>query len=128
MGRNRFVIPTITRLPLSDDDWIDIKTELNAGERRHAFGRLVKEMRVGEQTTLDPEQVGITRLCEYILGWSFTDTAGRPVEVSEEAIKALDMDSFAELIAAIDKHEAVIDAKRSAEKKDSATSMASAAT
>lgn len=128
MGRNRFVQPTITRLDLTDGDWIEIKTELNAGERRHAFGRLVKEMRAGENAMLDPEQVGLTRLAEYIVAWSFVDASGQAVPVSEAAINALDVDSFGELVAAIDKHEAAHEAKRSAEKKDSATSMASAAT
>jgi len=128
MGRNRFVQPTITRLDLTDGDWIDIKTELTAGERRHAFGRLVTEMRAGESARLDPEQVGLTRLAEYITAWSFTDVNGKPVPVSESAINALDVDSFGELVEAIDKHEAAQEVKRAAEKKDRATSKVSAAT
>jgi len=126
MARERFVEPSITRLDLSDGDWIDVKNELNAGERRHAFGQLVKEMRSGESAVLDPEKVGLTRLVEYIVRWSFT-RRGKPVEVTEAAINALDIDSFGELVEAIDKHEAAMEAKRAAQKKDLATSTESAA-
>lgn len=128
MGRNRFVQPTKTRLPLSAGDWIDIKTELTAGESRHVFAQLVKDMKVGEKATLDPEKVGLTRLAEYIVAWSFVDPQGAPVPVSEAAIDNLTDDSYQEIVAALDEHEKGQKAKHEAEKKDPAISTASAAT
>lgn|SRR5678815_1670323 len=122
-----FVNPTVTRIPLSRGRWIDVKTELTAGEKRHVFGRLVKEMRSGESALLDPEQVGFTRLAEYIVGWSFTSN-GKVVPVTESAINGLRPDIYVEIVAAIDAHEAAIDALNEAKKKDPDTSTASEAT
>lgn len=116
MGRSRFVQPDIVRLNLSDGDYIDIKKELNAGESRRVFARLVKDMRAGEKISLEPEQVGLTKIAEYLVGWSFTDQQGRPVEVSEGAIQNLDMDSYVEIREAIDAHEVTVEAERAARK------------
>jgi hypothetical protein len=115
--RNRFVQPDIVRLDLSDGDFIDIKKELNAGENRRVFARLVKDMRAGEKITLEPEQVGLTKLVEYLVGWSFTDGTGKPVELSEGAIQSLDQETYAEIVAAIDQHETKIEAERADRKK-----------
>jgi hypothetical protein len=128
MGRNRFVKPRTVTLSLSDGDWIEIKKELNAGEERRIFGRLVKEMRAGEKAMIDPEQIGLTKLAEYIVAWSFTNETGKPVEVSESAMNALDADSYVELVQAIDKYEESQEAEKAARKNDPAMSMASAAT
>jgi hypothetical protein len=116
MGRNRFVQPDIVRLNLSDGDYIDIKKELNAGETRRVFGRLVKDMRAGEAVMLEPEQVGLTKISEYVVGWSFTDADGRPVDVSEGANNNLDQETYKEIADAIDAHEAKITAEREARK------------
>lgn len=115
MARNRFVKPKTVRIDLSDGDWIEIKRELNAGEHREIFGRMVKEMRAGERATIDPELVGLTKLVGYIVAWSFEDN-GKPVEVSADAIKSLDVETFAELSAAIDKHDEAMDAEIEARK------------
>jgi len=128
MGRNRFVQPDIVRLDLSDGDFIDIKKELNAGENRRVFARLVKDMRAGEKITLEPEQVGLTKIVEYLIGWSFTDQKGQPVEVSEGAIQNLDQESYTEIVAAIDKHEEQIEAERAAKKREMAGTPTSAVT
>jgi hypothetical protein len=135
MGRNRIVTPTTVRIPLSDGDWIDVKRELNAGEERRVFGRMVKEMRVGEQPELDPEQVGLTKLVEYLVAWSFTDARGKPIDLGEDnpdlreaALKSIDTDSYTEVSTAILAHETRVEAEKAARKNDQAMSMASAAT
>jgi hypothetical protein len=126
MGRNRFVTPDIVRLPLSDGDFIDIKKELNAGENRRVFARLVKDMHAGEKIQLEPEQVGLTKVVEYLIGWSFTDGNGKPVDVSEGAIQNLDQDTFTEITKAIDAHEEKMDAERTARKNGTAGILTSA--
>jgi hypothetical protein len=126
MGRNRFVSPDIVRIDLSDGDFINIKRELNTGEQRRVFSRFVKEARSGERFVLDPEQVGLTKIVEYLIGWSFVDASGAPVDVSEEAIKSLDVDTFKEIKEAIDQHEAKVDAERSARKNGTAGTPPSA--
>lgn len=116
MSRCRFVQPEVVRLPLSDGDWIDVKKELNAGEQRRVFSRLVKEMHFGEKAEVNPEQVGFSKVVEFLVGWSFTDADGKSVPVSEAAISNLDGDTYAEIVKAIDAHEEQLDAARAAEK------------
>lgn len=115
MARNRFVRPQTVRLELSDGDWIEVKKELNAGEHRRVFGRLVKDMRAGERAQLDPEQVGLTKVVEYLVAWSLEDN-GKPVEITEGAINSLDAQTFGEIVKAIDEHEARVDAEIEARK------------
>ncbi len=112
MGRCRFVQPDVVRLTLSDGDYIDVKKELNAGEERRVWWRLVKTMIPGEQPVLDPEKVGLTKVVEYLVGWSFTDAAGKPVKVSEAALTNLDGDTYGEIVKAIDAHDEAVTAAR----------------
>lgn len=125
MGRHRFVKPNTVRLDVSGGDWIEVKRELNAGEHRRVFGRMVKEMKAGQSATLDPEQIGLTKLVEYIVAWSFEDDRGRSVDVSESAINNLDAETYRELQQLIDAHEDGIDAEIEARKNDQAGEKAS---
>jgi hypothetical protein len=118
MARNRFVTPGITRLPLSDGDWIDVKKELNAGEQRAIFTDLVKEMVAGEKPHLDPKQVGKTKLMQYIVAWSFADAKGDVVPFSEGALENLDPDTYGELVEAVDAHEETAEKVRAERKND----------
>jgi hypothetical protein len=127
MGRNRFVQPDIVRLTLSDGDYIDIKKELNAGETRRVFARLVKDMEAGEKVKLEPEKVGLTKLQEYLVAWSFVDNDGRPVDLTEGAIDNLDQDTYREIADAIEAHETKITAEREARKNTQAGTQPSEA-
>lgn len=120
MGRCRFVSPDSVRLPLSDGEWIDVVKRLNVAQSRKVFARLVKEMKMGSPVTLDPEQVGRSKVSVYLLGWSLTDAAGKAVPVSDHAIDSLDSDTFREILDAIEKHEDAQDAEALAEKNATA--------
>ena len=116
---SRFVLPGMVRLPLSGGDYLDIKRRLNVGEERRVFARCVKKMVAGEQAEIDPEQVGKTRICEFILGWGgpgFVMPDGSPVEFSEAALLDLDAETYREIVDAIDAHEKAETALRDAEK------------
>jgi membrane-bound lytic murein transglycosylase MltF len=128
MGRCRFVQPGIVRLALTEDEWIDVKRELNAGEQRRVMAGYVKEMRSGETATIDPERVGKTRLLEYIVGWSLTGFTGQPEPFDESALDCLDMDTYNELVDALDAHDAQISATREARKKNRVGTTPSLAT
>ena len=119
MSRCRFVQPDVVRLPLSDGDWIDVKKELNAGENRRVFARLVKAMHFNEKAEIDPEQVGMSKVVEFLVGWSLTDAAGKAVPVSEAAISNLDSETYAEIVKAIDAHEEAGDKQREERKNES---------
>lgn len=119
MGRCRFVQPDVVRLSLSDGDFIDVKRELNVGEQRRVFAKMVRDgVHVGEQAVLDPERVGMTRVQEYLVDWSFVDADGKPTPVSESAIQSLDGDTFREIVAALDTHEAEQERHREDERKN----------
>lgn len=118
MARCRFVQPDVVRLPLSDGDWIDVKKELNAGEQRRVFSRLVKAMHFNEKAEVDPEQVGLSKVVEFLVGWSFTDSGGKPVPVSEAAIGNLDGATYAEIVKAVDAHEEASDKARDERKNE----------
>lgn len=126
MARNRFVQPDTVRIDLSDGDYIIIKKELNAGEQRRVFSDFVKEARSGEAFQLDPEKVGLTKILGYLIAWSFVDADGKPVEVSEGAVKSLDMASFREVKDAIDAHDDQVEKDREARKNGTAGTLPSA--
>jgi hypothetical protein len=126
--RCRFVPGDVVRLPLSGGEWIDVKKELNAGEARRIFSALVKEMLAGKPTKLDPEKVGLTKVVEYVVGWSLLNADGRPEPVSESAIDGLDVDTYNDIVNAVDAHDAACEAVRVARKNGQGGEMASAAT
>jgi hypothetical protein len=116
--RCRFVQGEIVRIPLSGDEWIDVKAELNAGEARRVFSSLIKEMHAGAPTKLDPDRVGLTKILAYVVGWSLVNRAGRPERLDEAAVDALDLDTYQEIADAVDQHDAACEAVRLARKND----------
>jgi hypothetical protein len=116
MSRCRFVHPEVTRLPLSDGDFLDVKKRLTAGEERLVFTRQIRAQGLGDKAQLDFDQVGKSKLVAYIVGWSLTDENGAPVPFSESALDNLDPDSFAEIRNAVDAHETAVTAERAARK------------
>jgi hypothetical protein len=116
----------VIRIALSGGEWIDVKAELNAGEARRIFATLVKEMHAGQPTKLDPEKVGLTKVVEYVVGWSLLGSDGRPEPVSESAIDGLDLDTYQEIVAAVDGHDLACEAARAARKNGQDGETASA--
>jgi hypothetical protein len=114
MARNRFVKPETVRLSISDGDWIEVKKRLTAGEYRE---RLAREYVHSDDNRLraDLRQQGIALVVSYVVDWSFTDD-GRLVPFSEDALKSVDVDTFREILQAVEAHDDADDAARSAEK------------
>lgn len=113
MGASWFVQPDIVRLPLSDDQYLDVKRELTFGEYRRIQTDMMKGPMVqGEPIALDLEKVGITRLLAYLVGWSLVDGDGRPVPVSDGAIRQLEAERAREIVDAITAHEDAQDRAR----------------
>jgi len=101
-----FVAPELIRVALSTGDYLDVKRELTAGEYRHFQTAMLQGgLRPGEPATLDPELVGLTRVLEYLVAWSFIDFDGRPVPVSIAALRQMHKRMFDEILEAVDVHE-----------------------
>jgi len=128
MARSRFVVPDVVRVPLSDGDWLELKRELNAGEQRRIFTGLVKTMQAGEKPELNPEQVGKTKILEYVVAWSLRDAADKPVPFSASALDNVDPDTYSEIMAAVDAHDEAADKAREERKNVRGTPTTSPAT
>ena len=117
--RLRFVQPDTTRIDLSDEDWIEIKTALDYGEmqtlRQAAFKPVPvnRDMDTDEMTvSLDPFVLQQKRMELYLTDWSFRDEADKPVPVTRTALRSLDPATADEINAAIVAHEAAEQAKK----------------
>jgi len=118
MARNRFPKPTTIRLPLSDGEWVEVKTRLTAGEYRD---RLTREYIQGTDglMRIDMRQTGLALIVSYVVAWSLTSD-GAPVPFSEDALLATDIDTFREIRVAVEAHDEADAAALSAEKNDQA--------
>lgn len=104
---NRFVMPDVVRLPLSEGDWIEVKRRLNVAERRSITSRAAKGGVSTDSTRVfvDANEMEFAKVDAWVLDWSFIGADEKPVKFSPEAVRALDPASFAEIIDAIDAHE-----------------------
>ena len=107
--RNRFVIPEVVRLDLSDGDWIEVKRRLTNGERRRLnTAGLSKSLLIGgdasNEVDIDFAEFGTARALTYIVDWSFRDGNGLRVEVTREAYESLDEETADEIDKALDAH------------------------
>ena len=126
MGRsNRFVKPETINIEISDGDTIEIKKELTVGEQKQMYGNAVRKMGgvMGEgrgEWDMDPALLAFAKVQCYLVGWSFAEEAldkdgnpemengkpvTKPIELTPDAIRNLDEETFAEIEEAIDKHE-----------------------
>ncbi|HMJ87577.1 MAG TPA: hypothetical protein VK504_30575 [Vicinamibacterales bacterium] len=139
---SRFVKPTEVRLPISDGDYLIVKEKLTAGEQLEVFARLYKPAEgggpggvtigktgVAESMTLDPLQVGLSTVLGYLLDWSLTDDDGRvvsirnqPIDVVTAALRNLEFDDHQEIVAAVQAHDARIQAARQEKKRSGGSS------
>ena len=134
MTRPRFVTPSLTRLLLSDGDWIDVKTTLNTAETRTLMARSAPVL--GEKRTFDAIEYAMARVLGYLAGRSLTNGDGAPVPYSLD-LSAVDREAvlgnlhpltWTEIRDAIDTHINAAEAASSAEKNGQSGATASKAT
>ncbi len=116
------VAPETVRLDLGDDQWVEIKRELNYGEMSD----------VAEATRGSLVKAQLQLIAAYIVDWSFVDGAGKrlPVESLTDrigALRAMSTEAVAAIDAAVSAHvEAVKGEKKpvapSGRRKSAATS------
>jgi hypothetical protein len=120
MARNPFVKPDTVRLELTGGDWLEVKKRLTAGEYRERLAREYTADAISGRMALDMRQAGFALIVSYAVGWSFIDAEKAPVPFSEDALKAVDIDTFREILQAVEAHDAADEAARSAEKNERA--------
>jgi hypothetical protein len=141
MGRYRFVQPDVVRLPISDGDFIDIKKQLNHGERDDMFAAMSATSPVGDRLRFDARRVRTLKVLTYLVGWSLTKpdpetqddkpvvwSLDVPEQTRIDTLRNLDTYSFDEIYAAIDAHEEAMDRERTEKKRTADTPPASKAT
>jgi len=121
--RSRVVIPETRRIEISDGDWILVRKRLTHGETQEAFKRRYLSG-VDGRLHVDPVQIGHAQILAYLVDWSLTTPEGDTIAIRGEtadfiegALNSFDDDTVAEILTAIRKHEADMDAARAAEKK-----------
>ena len=112
MGRNRFVVPKVTRLPLSDGDWIEVKDELTVGEARAVTQSFVGVINPDGSRTPNRETLGMGQVFAHLVDWSLKDANDKPVPLTMDALKALSLDDFREIDDALDRHLEAVDAAK----------------
>jgi hypothetical protein len=121
--RNRFVKPKTISVPISDGDTIQIKRELTVGERKRMFAAGLKQMSAGGEGEdpkfdIDPVEMSFAKVQEYLVDWSFEEEDDKgdviPVELSDDAIRNMDQETFEEIETAIDEHVEKLDKEKKA--------------
>jgi hypothetical protein len=121
-----FVAPETQRITFPDGEWVTVKKRLNAGEQRRIFKRMVKGMRPGEKVELEPEQIGRSKVVEYLLDWSAPIAIqGKSPDEIGQILDGLDPDDYARIVKAVDAHETAEDERLEQEKNATAGLSAS---
>ncbi len=119
MARCPLVKPATRKLPLSQNDWVEVKQELTSGEHRRMFLAQLNSTELGSKPTLDLKNVGVSRVLGYVVDWSFVGFDDKPLPVTAETLDKFDGETFQELLAAIDTHheawEKAVDARKNAQ-------------
>lgn len=105
---------------IEDADFIDVKKQLSAGEVRNIYAGMVEEQKFGSSASVNPKRVGLTKIMEYLVGWSFVDRDGGRLPVSESALLSFDPDTFHEINEAIDFHQQEMERAATDRKKTTA--------
>ena len=125
MKRNRVVRPDVTRITISDGDWIEVKNELNVGDQKklEAAGLQPPIMLNGRPfQPIDWAVYELERALIFLTKWSLT--GGEPegdIPLDFSGISSLDGETFEEINKAIFAHTVEMSkakkARREAEKQ-----------
>lgn len=121
MSRSWVVAPETIRIPLTDDDWVEVKAALSYGDAVKARASMVKEIQADGRVTPNFELVEIAQVLAYLVDWSAVDAQGRkiPIDTPEQkrsALFAIFPEKVTELIAAIGAHAERVELERVARK------------
>lgn len=135
MSRNRVVRPSVTRITISEGDWIEVKNELTVGEQKALEAAGLKEPIMLNGRPFQPIDWAVyelERALIFLKAWNLVGGEPEgPIPLDFSGISSLDVDSFAEINQAIIKFTVDQAAKKLAriaqtkEQEQSATSLPS---
>lgn len=103
----------VTRVALSEDDWVDFRTELSFDEEKaiESGGLLSKFDKDTSDLTIEADlsAFDVVRLATWIADWSFTDADGLREPPTRQSIRNLNAATGQELTDALDEHVAGLD-------------------
>lgn len=115
---SRFVKAGRTRLPLSDGDWIEVKTGLTYGESQLLANSGIKSFKNPNsgvtEVGIDFSEANIERICTWVVDWSLRDDEDRAVRFSRDAVVNLAPEAAQEILDAIDRHVEALEAEKKA--------------
>jgi len=134
MGTSRVVVPGSKQLPLSNGDWILVKTALSVGERHDSYEHMYLRNPDGSfvvsadgRLIVSPANSRIASILSYLLDWSLTDLKGEPLAIRgaspdevKSMLRSIDEDSFTEIADLIRAHEVAITKAREEKKRSRA--------
>jgi hypothetical protein len=104
MARCPLVRPETVRHTFDDGEWVELAKELTAGEYREMFAAQFKDRSAGEGLAVDLRQLGINTILAYVKDWSFVDSKGEPLPITEDWLKKFDVPTFQALRDVAEKH------------------------
>lgn len=110
MTRNRFASVDSDRIQLSDGLWIEVKSELDAGDQRKMDSLAVVPIVIDEKIVdrVDWSKYELLRTHLWLTGWNLTrlDKDGKDYQVplSIDSLAALTNEDFDEINSAVYKH------------------------
>jgi hypothetical protein len=103
VSRQWFVKPDTVKLELEDDEWIEVKKELNYGEQSKLI--VDSQVKVGMDGIgeVNPMNTAIPGIMAYVVDWS-VEVDGKRQEITREVLEAMPFDYVLEIGAAINEH------------------------
>jgi len=121
---SRFVRPETCRLLLASGESLTVKKRLTHGEQRAAYARMSVAGPDGRRI-VDTLQHGMALVTAYLVDWHLLDDdvsiRGLSADELTTLLDTLEPEAFAEIRAAIERHEAAMVAARAEEKKTTTT-------
>lgn len=115
----RFVNPVTVTLPLTGEDWIQVKDALSVGDQKQVEASGLTRLRPGTKDTdegnafdLDLAAFSFARTLAYLTDWSFKGADGKDVKVTKASVAALTVEAYQEIEDAITAHVEARDAAK----------------
>lgn len=113
-----FVDPEVSRVDVAEGFWIECKKKLTVKESRRAMASAV-DVDMAGKITPRLDKLGLTEVAAYVVDWNLTDTNGKAVPYSAEALENLSLEGFTLIEEAVKAH---VEASAVAKKANANTS------